>query len=141
MLRHPQLQEFSEKHELPLVTISGPIRYRSRTETLVQRMGANATKVSTPSGEFLAVEYKSLVQKGQTYHALVFGDVNAQKSVPVFLIEDGFEAGLQAQWAQKHVADHGSGRLIYIHGASQLLQISGELMAGSERLATGSLQV
>ncbi|KAE9009614.1 hypothetical protein PR001_g16399 [Phytophthora rubi] len=129
MLRRPQLQEFSETHELPLVTISDLIRYRSRTETLVQRTEATAMKVLTPFGEFLAVEYKSLVQKDQTYHALVFGDVNAQKRVPVFLVEDGFEAGLQAQWAQKHVAGHGSGILIYIHGASQLLQISGELMA------------
>ncbi|KAE9337099.1 hypothetical protein PF008_g12710 [Phytophthora fragariae] len=91
MLRRPQLQEFSEKHELPLITISDPIRYRSRTETLVQRMGAKATKVSTPFGEFLAVEYKSLVQKDKMYHELAFCDVNAQKSVPVFLVKDGFE--------------------------------------------------
>lgn len=129
MLRRPQLQEFSKKHELPLVTISDLIRYRSRTDTLVQRTEAKATTVPTPFGDFVSVEYKSLVQKDQTYHALIFGNVSAQKNAPVFLVEDGFDAELQAQWAQKHVASHGSGVLIYIHGASQLLQISGELMA------------
>ncbi|KAG6612896.1 3,4-dihydroxy-2-butanone-4-phosphate synthase [Phytophthora cinnamomi] len=128
MLRRPQLQEFSKKHELPLVTISDLIRYRSRMETLVQRTGANVSKISTPFGEFSSVEYKSLVQMGQTYHALVYGVVNGKKKVPVFLVEDGFDAELQAQWAQKRVATHGSGVLIYIHGASRLLQISGELM-------------
>ncbi|GMF23797.1 unnamed protein product [Phytophthora lilii] len=129
MLRRPQLQDFSTKHNLPLVTISDLIRYRSRRETLVQRTSTKEAKVSTPFGSFSSVAYKSLVQEDQTYHALVFGDVSGQKSVPVFLVEDGFEADLKAQWVQKHVAKHGSGVLVYIHDATQLLQISGELMA------------
>ncbi|KAG7380793.1 3,4-dihydroxy 2-butanone 4-phosphate synthase [Phytophthora pseudosyringae] len=129
MLRRPQLQEFSKTHNLPLVTISDLIRYRARTETLIQRTEASAAKISTPFGVFSSVEYKSLVQEDQAYHALVFGDVSGEMAVPVFLVEDGFEAGLQAQWAQKQVAKHGSGVLVYIHGSAQLLQISGELMA------------
>ncbi|ETI44690.1 3,4-dihydroxy-2-butanone-4-phosphate synthase [Phytophthora nicotianae CJ01A1] len=127
MLRRPQLQEFSKKFDVPLITISDLIRYRSRTETLVQRM-EEQSNVTTPLGEFVSVAYKSLVQENQTYHALVYGDVN-DKDVPVFLVEDGFEASLQAQWAQKFVATHGHGILIYINGSEQLLQISGELMA------------
>jgi len=129
MLRRPQLQEFSKQHNLPLVTISDLIRYRSRTETLIQRKEAKATKISTPFGDFTSVAYKSLVQEDHSYHALVHGHVTGEKNVPVFLVEDGFEAGLQAQWAQKHVASHGNGVLIYAHGSAQLLQISGELMA------------
>ncbi|OWY90350.1 3,4-dihydroxy-2-butanone-4-phosphate synthase, partial [Phytophthora megakarya] len=129
MLRRPQLQKFSTKHNLPLVTISDLIRYRSRTETLVERTQAKMTMISTPFGQFSSVEYKSLVQEDQTYHALVYGSVSGQKDVPVFLVEDGFESGLQAQWAQKYVVDHGSGVLVYVHGSAQLLQISGELMA------------
>ncbi|OWZ08756.1 3,4-dihydroxy-2-butanone-4-phosphate synthase [Phytophthora megakarya] len=126
MLRRPQLQEFSKKFDVPLITISDLIRYRSRTETLVQY--TETSKVMTPFGEFASVAYKSLVQEDQTYHALVFGDVK-DKDVPVFLVEDGFEASLQAQWAQKFVTTHGHGVLIYVHGSAQLLQISGELMA------------
>ncbi|KAL4111642.1 hypothetical protein PRIC1_003320 [Phytophthora ramorum] len=129
MLRRPQLQDFSQKHKLPLVTISDLIRYRSRTETLIQRTGTKSFKVFTPMGEFASLEYQSLVQENQMYHALVFGDVSDQKSVPVFLVEDGFENGLQAQWAQKQVARHGCGVLVYLHGSAQLLQISGALMA------------
>ncbi|POM64683.1 3,4-dihydroxy-2-butanone-4-phosphate synthase [Phytophthora palmivora] len=129
MLRRPQLQDFSKKHDLPLVTISDLIRYRSRTETLVQRTKTKVTMLSTPFGEFSSIEYKSLVQEDQTYHALVCGDVSGKKNVPVFLVEEGFHEELQAQWAQKYVADHGIGVLVYIHGSAQLLQISGELMA------------
>ncbi|KAI9984695.1 hypothetical protein PInf_006064 [Phytophthora infestans] len=97
MLRCPQLQEFSKTHSLPLVTISDLIRNRVRTETLVERTKAKATTISTPFGEFSSLEYKSLVQEDQTYHALVFGNVSGQKNVPVFLVEDGLNAGLQAQ--------------------------------------------
>ncbi|KAH7470855.1 hypothetical protein KRP22_003271 [Phytophthora ramorum] len=130
MLRRPQLQEFSKQHDVPLITISDLIRYRSRTETLVQRtQQKQQQKVVTPLGEFASVEYKSLVQEDQTYHALVFGHVDGKTDVPVFLVEDGFDASLQAQWAQQHVARHGLGVLIYVHGSAQLLQISGELMA------------
>ncbi|GMF23799.1 unnamed protein product [Phytophthora lilii] len=129
MLRRPQLQEFSQKFDVPLITISDLIRYRSRTETLVQRTQEKATKVATPLGQFASVAYKSLVQEDQTYHALVLGEVDGKTDVPVFLVEDGFEASLQAQWAQQHVARRGYGVLIYVHGSAQLLQISGELMA------------
>ncbi|KAL3658596.1 hypothetical protein V7S43_016480 [Phytophthora oleae] len=129
MLRRPQLQEFSQTHNLPLVTISDLIRYRARTETLIQRTEAIPTAIVTPFGNFSSVEYKSLVQEDQTYHALAFGDVSGQKDVAVFLVEDGFESGLQALWAQNHVSKNGSGVLVYIHGSAQLLQISGKLMA------------
>ncbi|KAJ8525195.1 hypothetical protein ON010_g15919 [Phytophthora cinnamomi] len=129
MLRRPQLQVFAHKFDVPLITISDLIRFRSRSETLVQRTQSKAASVATPLGQFASVEYKSLVQSNQTYHALVFGDVKGKTDVPVFLVEDGFDAGLQAQWAQKHVATHGCGVLIYVHGSKQLLEISGELMA------------
>jgi 3,4-dihydroxy 2-butanone 4-phosphate synthase/GTP cyclohydrolase II len=128
MMRRPQLQDFAVKFGAPLITISDLIRYRSRTETLVQRT-QKELKVATPFGDFASVEYESLVQEHQTYHALVFGDVQGKTHVPVFLVEDGFEASLQAQWAQKHIAAHSCGVLVYIHGSAQLLQISGELMA------------
>ncbi|KAG7375501.1 3,4-dihydroxy 2-butanone 4-phosphate synthase [Phytophthora boehmeriae] len=108
-------------HIFPLLAQSGGVM---RTEASVK-----SGKVSTPLGDFASVEYKSLVQEDQTYHALVYGDVSGQSDVPVFLVEDGFEAGLQAQWAQQQIARHGAGVLIYIHGSAQLLQISGELMA------------
>ncbi|EGZ14104.1 hypothetical protein PHYSODRAFT_562495 [Phytophthora sojae] len=129
MLRRPQLQGFAQKHDVPLITISDLIRYRARTETLVQRTQPKETSVATPLGQFASVEYKSLVQENQTYHALVFGEVEGKTEVPVFLVEDGFEASLQAQWAQHHIARHGFGVLIYVHGSAQLLEISGELMA------------
>uniref|UniRef100_M4BIR5 3,4-dihydroxy-2-butanone-4-phosphate synthase n=1 Tax=Hyaloperonospora arabidopsidis (strain Emoy2) TaxID=559515 RepID=M4BIR5_HYAAE len=129
MLRRQQLHEFAGKFTVPLITISDLIRYRSCTETLVQRLETTEPNVATPIGHFTSVEYKSLVQDDQMYHALVFGDVQDQTDVPVFLVDDGFVASLHAQWAQQHIASHGYGMLIYMHGSARLLQISGELMA------------
>ncbi|CAH0487570.1 unnamed protein product [Peronospora farinosa] len=129
MLRRPQLEEFSKKYNVAMITISDLIRYRSRSEALVQRMEMKETKVVTPLGEFLSIEYNSLVQDEQIYHALVFGHVEDETDVPVFLAEDGFEASFEAQWAQQHIVRHGYGVLIYVHGSAQLFQISGELMA------------
>ncbi|RLN89462.1 hypothetical protein BBJ28_00011476 [Nothophytophthora sp. Chile5] len=129
MMRRPQLEAFSKEFDVPLITISDLIRYRSRTETLVKRTAAKSSNVTTPLGAFQAVEYTSLAHEDQTYEALVFGDVSGQKDVPVFLVEDGFEASVQAQWAQQHVVRHGSGVLVYVNGSTKLLQISGELMA------------
>ncbi|CAH0481688.1 unnamed protein product [Peronospora belbahrii] len=129
MLRRPQLEEFSKKYHVPLITISDLIRYRSRIETLVQRMEVKDAKVDTPLGAFTSVSYTSLVHDDQMYHALVFSDVESKTDVPVFLVEDGFEASVEAQWAQQYVVQHGYGILIYMHGSAQLLQISGELMA------------
>ncbi|CAI5738356.1 unnamed protein product [Hyaloperonospora brassicae] len=129
MLRRPQLEEFSKQFAVPLITISDLIRYRSCTETLVQRMETTEASVATPAGRFASVEYKSLVQDGGMYHALVYGDVHDQTDVPVFLVDDGFVASLHAQWAQQHIVRHGYGMLIYMHGSAQMLQISGELMA------------
>ncbi|TDH70344.1 hypothetical protein CCR75_003967 [Bremia lactucae] len=132
MLRRPQLQDFSVKFDVPLITISDLICYRSRTETLVQRIH-NETKVVTPLGNFSSIEYLSLVQKDQKYHALIFGTVDSKIDVPVFLVEDGFEANLQALWAQQFIVTHGNGVLIYIQGLSELVRISGELMARQSR--------
>ena len=129
MLRRPQLEEFAQEFDVALITISDLIRYRSCTEALVQRMERNETNVVTPLGEFATIGYNSLVQNGQTFHALVCGHVEDKWDVPVFLAEDGFKASVEAQWAQQYIVRHGYGVLIYVHGSAQLLQISGELMA------------
>ncbi|KAI9917546.1 hypothetical protein PsorP6_012435 [Peronosclerospora sorghi] len=130
MLRRPQLLAFSKTFDIPLITISDLIRYRSRVETLIERSKTQEeTIVTTPLGAFTSVEYKSLVQDKHVYHALVFRELKGKDNVPVFVVEDGFEASLHAQWAQHHLVRHGYGLLVYVPDSAHLRQISGELMA------------
>ncbi|KAF1327660.1 3,4-dihydroxy-2-butanone-4-phosphate synthase, partial [Globisporangium splendens] len=134
MMRRPQLEEFAIKYDLPLITISDLIRYRVRTETLVARRSLKeaslrSSHVVTPLGQFAAFEYKSLISDTQTYEVLVYGSVADASSVLVYFVEDGFVHSVNAQWAQKHIAKHGAGILIYVNESKKLLEISGELMA------------
>lgn len=132
MMRRPQLEDFSEQYDIPLITISDLIRYRARTETLVQRVDGGKTVKKTPVGEFAALEYVSRVHEKQSYHALVVGSVDGKTDVPVYIVEGGnssVDADVRAQWAQQFVAKRGAGVLVYANDSAALLQISGELMA------------
>lgn len=130
MMRRPALEAFAVKYDLPLITISDLIRYRVRTETLVTRKPGNDSCVMTPHGQFQALEYASTVSTSQSYEVLVFGTVAGRDDVPVFFVDEGGVASsVAAQWAQQHIARHGTGVLIYVNGSKTLLEISGELMA------------
>lgn len=131
MMRRPQLEQFSRKHDVPLITISDLIRYRARTEALVTRVGAPVLK-KTPVGDFTAVEFASKAHARQSYHALVFGDVDGKRDVPVYIVEagaSGVDGDVRAMWAQQSVAKRGAGVVVYANDSAALLQISGELMA------------
>ncbi|TMW69688.1 hypothetical protein Poli38472_001844 [Pythium oligandrum] len=130
MLRRPQLEEFAQTHKLPLITISDLIRYRVRNERLVERSPTSST-VKTPFGVFEAYAYESQVHEhAQQYEVLTFGDLKGHSDVPVFFVEEGFHASLQAQWAQKQIAENfGRGVLIYVNDSKSLIEVSGELMA------------
>lgn len=129
MMRRPQLEAFAATYDLPLITISDLIRYRVRTETLVTRSSAKDATLRTPHGQFASFEYASVVSAAQTYAVLVYGTVTGATDVPVYFVDDGFSASVQAQWAQQHIVKRGAGVLIYVNDSKKLLEISGELMA------------
>ena len=70
MARLPQLQEFCEKHGVPLCTIADLIEYRRRRERLIERV-AHA-KMPTRHGYFDSFTYKSKVD-GRDHVALCVG--------------------------------------------------------------------
>jgi len=80
MARRPELEEFSRKHDLLMVTIEELIRYRRRTEQLVERVAE--TKMPTRFGEFRAVAYRNSVQDRE-HVALVKGEVKDKENVLV----------------------------------------------------------
>jgi 3,4-dihydroxy 2-butanone 4-phosphate synthase/GTP cyclohydrolase II len=74
MARVPDLEDYSERHGLKMVTIADLVAYRRRHDKLVERVVA--TSLPTVYGDFDAVGYRALVD-GKHHVALVKGDVAA----------------------------------------------------------------
>ncbi|PUE47057.1 3,4-dihydroxy-2-butanone-4-phosphate synthase [Limnohabitans sp. 2KL-1] len=80
MARLPDLQIFAAEHGLKIGTIADLIQYRSRNESLVERIGSRT--LLTAHGEFTAHAFRD--QPSQTVHlALVKGQWSADAEVAV----------------------------------------------------------
>jgi 3,4-dihydroxy 2-butanone 4-phosphate synthase/GTP cyclohydrolase II len=80
MARLPDLQIFAAEHGLKIGTIADLIQYRSRNESLVERIGSRS--LQTAHGEFTAHAFRD--QPSQTVHlALVKSQWSADQEIPV----------------------------------------------------------
>ena len=80
MARLPDLQLFAAEHGIKIGTIADLIEYRSRTESLVEKVGTRTLK--TAAGEFTAHAFRD--KPSQAVHlALVKGQWGADEVVPV----------------------------------------------------------
>ena len=80
MARLPDLQLFAAEHGLKIGTIADLIQYRSRTESLLQKVGSRP--LTTPWGEFTAHLFQD--KPSQSVHmALVKGTWNPEDDVAV----------------------------------------------------------
>jgi 3,4-dihydroxy 2-butanone 4-phosphate synthase / GTP cyclohydrolase II len=123
MARRPELEAVASEHGLKMVTVADLIRYRRRTEHLVERVATVA--LPTRYGDFTAYGYTSLVD-GWTHVALVAGDVDGASDVLVrvhseCLTGDVFhslrcDCGEQLEEAMKAVQAEGRGVVLYIVG-------------------------
>jgi len=77
MARLPDLEQFAAQHELKMGAIADLIEYRSRTESLVQRIGEQA--LQTPFGPMRCVAYTDRAGHG-LHLALVHGDLANQQA-------------------------------------------------------------
>jgi 3,4-dihydroxy 2-butanone 4-phosphate synthase/GTP cyclohydrolase II len=123
MGRMPDLEVFSKKHGVKIVTIADLIRYRLQNESLVHR--AAVTILPTVyGGDFQAIAYENEVDK-QQHLALVKGDVQGDEAVLVrvhseCLTGDVFgsqrcDCGDQLHTAMRMVAKEGRGVIVYMH--------------------------
>lgn len=123
MARRPELERFAAEHELKMITVADLIRYRRRTERLVER--SSSVLLPTVHGEFRAYGYESTVD-GRTHMALVVGDVAGKEDVLVrvhseCLTGDVFhslrcDCGAQLEEAMRRVQEEGEGVVLYIVG-------------------------
>tara|TARA_B100000945_G_scaffold116792_1_gene92821 strand:- start:76 stop:1272 length:1197 start_codon:yes stop_codon:yes gene_type:complete len=121
MARFSELQTFSEKHDLVMITIEDLIRYRRSKENLVKRIETVA--MPTEMGEFKLHLYEDLYAD-DSHLALTIGDIQADESVLVrihseCLTGDVFgsmrcDCGDQLNEAMKKIADVGTGIIVYL---------------------------
>ena len=123
MARRPQLEQVAADHGLKMVTVEELIRYRRRTEKLVERI--TAVKLPTEFGEFTAYGYRSRLDDS-TNVALVVGDIDGAQDVLVrvhsaCLTGDVFhslrcDCGEQLEEALRRVQAEGRGVVLYMSG-------------------------
>ncbi len=118
MARLPDLEAFSQKHQIPICTIASLITYRREREKLVER--ENEETVETIAGHFQAHHYRSMLD-GTHHLALVRGTI--QPNTPTLVrvqrasvVDDVFgngEGALQA--SLQEIAKSAHGVLLYMH--------------------------
>ncbi len=122
MARRPQLELVAAEHGLKMITVAELIRYRRRTERLIER--TSTVRMPTRAGEFTAYGYTA--HDGSTHIALVAGDVAGKSDVLVrvhseCLTGDVFhslrcDCGSQLEEAMTRVQAAGEGVILYIVG-------------------------
>lgn len=123
MARRPQLEEVAQRFGLKMVTVADLIRYRRRTEHLIECVAT--TRLPTRFGEFTAYAYENQLDSS-AHVALVVGDVAGAKDVLVrvhseCLTGDVFhslrcDCGAQLEEAMRRVQAEGCGVILYMTG-------------------------
>ena len=123
MARLPELEAFSQRHGLPLISIADLIRYRRHHEKLVRRV-ADAT-LPTEHGAFQAFVFESVLDNEQ-HLALVYGDITDKRDLLVRVHSECLtgdvmgsmrcDCGPQLHTALAKIAAEGAGIVVYLRG-------------------------
>jgi 3,4-dihydroxy 2-butanone 4-phosphate synthase/GTP cyclohydrolase II len=121
MARVPDLLEFSERHDVKMITVADLIRYRLKTESFVRSVGERI--LTTPHGDFRIIGFQSILGN-ETHYALVKGDIGSGEDVLVrvhtqCLVGDVFgsltcHCHQQMDRALDIIATEGRGVLLYL---------------------------
>jgi len=121
MARVPDLAKFCARFDLPMVTVADLIRYRLKTERLVQRIAS--PHLPTRLGEFQLYAYRSDVTH-EEHLALVHGEISEEEPTLVrvhsqCLTGDIFhsarcDCGDQLELAMEKIVEAGSGVFLYL---------------------------
>ncbi len=123
MARMPDLLQFSEKFDIPIITIEEIIKYRVKEETLVTEEAE--AFLPTRWGEFTIKAFVDVIAK-ETHIAMIHGDIHADGDEPVLvrvhsqcLTGDTFsslkcDCGSQLHVAMERIVAEGRGVLLYL---------------------------
>ena len=139
MARMPDLEVFSKKHDLKIVTIADLIAYRLRTESFVNR-DVETRLPSRFGGEWKLIVYSSIIDPNE-HLALVLGDqeIRADEEILVRVHSECLtgdvlgslrcDCGLQLQRAMSQIAKEGRGVLIYMRQEGRGIGLLNKLRA------------
>ena len=137
MARMPQLEEFSKKFNIPILTIADIIEYRIKYERLVHRV-SEAIIPTAYGGEFKIILYENDVDDLQ-HIALVKGDVAGEKPVLVRVHSECFtgdvlgslrcDCGEQLHTAMRMINEEGRGAIIYMRQEGRGIGLANKLKA------------
>ncbi len=118
-----ELEAFAQRHGLPLIRIDDLIRYRRKTEQIVQR--ADEYMMPTEVGEFRTLVYKSVID-GWTPMAFVMGASPADQETLVGVHRECLAGNVFGSWACScrqeleasfcRIAREGQGVVVYLRG-------------------------
>ena len=121
MMRTTELLQFAEEHKLKITSIADLIRYRRKTESLVEKV--TEAELPTKYGNFIAHGYIDKVT-GEHHIALVKGDISGEEPVlcrvhSECLTGDAFgslrcDCGEQLQEAMRRIEEKGRGVILYL---------------------------
>jgi len=135
MARRPQLEAFSLRHGIKMMTVEALISYRMRREKLVRRVAE--VNMPTEYGCFNAIGYESVVD-GQCHMAMVIGDPMAEDALvrvhSECLTGDVFgskrcDCGEQLKKALRMIAENGNGVLLYMRQEGRGIGLANKLRA------------
>lgn len=136
MARLPDLELFAAEHGLKICSIEDIIKYRRRTELLVERMVS--TMIPTPYGEFTAYVYETTIDN-QHHIAFVRGDLSTADAPLVrvhseCLTGDVFgsqrcDCGPQLDRALEMIAEEKVGVLLYMRQEGRGIGLHNKLRA------------
>ncbi|CAG4931065.1 unnamed protein product, partial [Acidithrix sp. C25] len=125
MARFDELESFSTKHGLVMISIADLVRYRRKNEKLVRRVDGASAKIPTKYGDFVGYVFESLLD-GESHFALTMGEIDPDVATLVrvhseCLTGDVFgsmrcDCGPQLDSALEMVAKAGSGVIVYLRG-------------------------
>ncbi len=137
MARMPDLERFSAKHGLRIVTIKDLIEYRMHRERLVERTGEARVPLRI-GGDFTAYTYGSALN-GDTHIAFVKGDIRTGDPVLVrvhseCLTGDVFgsmrcDCGEQLRNALRRIEAEGAGVLLYMRQEGRGIGLENKIRA------------
>lgn len=138
MARMPDLQKFSTKHGIKIVSVSDLIAYRRANEKLIERTGE--ARIPTKHGEFVTIGYRSIVDKDE-HVALVKGHIKSDEPTLVrvhseCLTGDVFsstrcDCGEQMDLAIRAIEREGTGVFLYMRQEGRGIGLHNKLKAYS----------
>jgi 3,4-dihydroxy 2-butanone 4-phosphate synthase/GTP cyclohydrolase II len=136
MARVPDLERFSEKHGIKMITVADLIRYRLQNERLVTRVAE--ASLPTPFGAFQISAFENLNDK-TTHLALTLGDIRPEDAVLVRVHSQCItgevfhskrcDCGPQLESALQRIGEEGKGVLLYLHQEGRGIGLVNKLRA------------